>query len=727
MPNKITNEKLEGMLWDIRRYGAHHKDSAFDFITLLEGKPIFSYQQCIGCLLYIVQTLVFDKAEAEILLAAFGLLKGYEHIDSIEARREKYYRHSWQERKWSNLQSSSQKLENESMIRLAKKLLILIARDEWRAFIVDAPKKWELPTPSYLKENPTPFPFHNLPYVKNPHFTGREDKLKEICANFYDSKSPVRVQTISGMAGVGKTQLALEYAYQYYEDYENGLMWLNAETLETLSQTVFELLKQKGFPDNKLESRRAFLSWLENHNGWLLVYDNVEDYAILQSFMPKSDTGHILVTSRLGSAYRGGSLIEIPVFTEDAAASFLRRRTGLEDKEGAEKLAQRLGYFPLALGQAAAYIAETPDESFSSYLELLEQYGLSMLEDSTSTADYKLTVRASFEISFEKIQMGGAWQLMNICAFCAPDNIPLSWFIRHNAVLLAPLHADIVDRRTRNAIINKLVRYSLFRYGNGLLSVHRLLQEVIREVQDISPGSLEGVVSCFDLFCTGIMARSCSADNKMIIASVPHAFAAAEHFEKELLKDEINEANSMLLMVAEVYYEFSALALVFVNYQDIEIYLPKIQRAREIRENILGLKDDSTIASYFQEAMAYIELDDREKGLELLSIAEENTHLLLSTDLLDSVASVLIRRLARMYVVVAEYLLKNSDTDTDIEAALGLYKEALKIQTAMLGENHRNTKFTQMRVDLLEGRAIPDTEWKDLFNIYAEEMGLGPN
>ena len=372
---------------------------------------------------------------------------------------------------------------------------------------------------------------------RNPNFIGREKQLKQI-NNYFHDKSNEPIQVIWGLGGVGKTQLALEYAYEFESVY-NVIWRLKVETFESALRGARDFTTQQQLFDEDSGDDvviNAFLRWFETKANWLLILDNIEDFNVAYQFLPKKINGHVLITTRL-SVIPIGKAMEIDVFTPDVALEFLQKRlkTQLHDTEriNAESLAKRLGYFPLALEQAAAYITETPGEDFGSYLSLLEQHGLDILDDAVPTTFYKLTVKATWQISIAKIQMESALQLMNICAYCASDNIFLEWFIKYSYALLEPLQADIADRRMRNRLIKELVRFSLFRYENDSLSLHRLLQEIIREEHQ---KEYKWVMGCFNLYLTGLIKTNTKTDDrKEIVINAPHALKAAEHMESLIL------------------------------------------------------------------------------------------------------------------------------------------------------------------------------------------------
>ena len=331
----------------------------------------------------------------------------------------------------------------------------------------------------------------NLP-GGNRFFYGREIHLAVIAERF---QSGIHVQGLSGMGGVGKTQLALQYAHTHLTDY-GVVWWLNAENRLTLQCGISAFLSsQKLMPKGADVDgvRRAFLDYFEHHGGWLLIYDNAEygtseTYAALKDFFPQSTAkGHILLTTRCRCPFEDAVQMEIPVFDTVAAVEFLQHRSRLGDSPQAEKLAKRLGCLPLALEYAAAYIRETPGVDYASYIQKLEQYSVKVLDRKVGQLDYKMTVRETFHITLDKLLEDAptnpisrsAAQFLNICAFLAPDNIEIGIFAAYGGCLPEPVKSVLKNELDRDELVRELTRYSLVRVERDAMSMHRLLQEVL--------------------------------------------------------------------------------------------------------------------------------------------------------------------------------------------------------------------------------------------------------
>lgn len=235
-------------------------------------------------------------------------------------------------------------------------------------------------------------PFHNLPHSRNPYFTGRKDKLKLVRSNFQSGDIVSLVQSMSGLGGVGKSSVALEYAYQNFDLYDT-IWWINAESLETTLSAFMKFALVKGIiteDANSDEIIEEMKNWFGNNEKWLFIYDNADSNDFnkwLEPFFPQTRNGHVLITTRSNFFPKSVS-IDIIVFNEAEAVSFLEKRT---QKSGdgytsalAKILSERLQYLPLALEQAAAYVIETPGVTYQDYLNLMEKYGIDIFQKKTT-------------------------------------------------------------------------------------------------------------------------------------------------------------------------------------------------------------------------------------------------------------------------------------------------------------------------------------------------------
>ncbi|MFE5923065.1 SAV_2336 N-terminal domain-related protein [Streptomyces sp. NPDC056468] len=334
----------------------------------------------------------------------------------------------------------------------------------------------------------------NLPAATR-YFTGRTDESLRIHAALYPPRtglmrrraSPARVCVIQGPNGVGKTALALDYARSQL-DRHRFTWWLRAGRAD-----LVELAAAVGIPDH--DSYDVMLTrlrgWLAVHPGWLLVYDNADpaDPVIgeLREQLEAGD-GRLLITSNhTGWAGAGVEIIELDRWPEDEGLAYLHRRLQIDDEEEAIgyrllELGERLGWLPLALEQAAAYIRQA-DISVEEYLRALRP--------DTPVANL-------FQRAIERVaqQSSTAVDLLRLCAHLGSEDIPRSALAQHAAVLPHRLQQTVNDPTAFHTDVLLLVDHSLLqrsgeaRLGTAVLGVHPRIQHLAISQLDVD-GRLE--------------------------------------------------------------------------------------------------------------------------------------------------------------------------------------------------------------------------------------------
>ena len=337
---------------------------------------------------------------------------------------------------------------------------------------------------------PPKFPLDNLP-PPNPSFTGRLEQLAAIQKTFQSSSAAVAItQTIAGLGGVGKTQLALAYAHDQRDAYD--LIWrLRANDPAVLDGELRLLGTKLGLPlppDDAQAARTMVLSWLNgSEKRWLLIYDNADEITPreLRPCLP-GGRGHVLITSRRPH-WSQAQTVRLGVFTAEEAAAFWPRRlvqSGKLNQSEAETLAElaaELGCLPLALEQAAAYMA-TRQKSAAAYLRLYRERRRELWARAEPPDDYHATITTTWQMAFDHLrQTPGAAALLNLCCFLDPDDIPLAAITKHAAALPEELAAVLRDELARDDALAALQAYSLVTPADGALAIHRLAQAAARD------------------------------------------------------------------------------------------------------------------------------------------------------------------------------------------------------------------------------------------------------
>lgn len=328
-------------------------------------------------------------------------------------------------------------------------------------------------------------PIWNVPHLRNPNFTGREDLLTQLRDKLTSGEHAAVTQAVSGLGGVGKTQLATEYAYRHASDYEL-VWWVRSEEPARLASDYAGLAGALGLPEKDATEQSAAIEavrrWLEQNGGWLLVFDNVPGRQDVRDYLPQGGTGHVIITSRDPIWSGVASPLAVQVWPRGESIKFLVNRTDESDEAAANELAEAVGDLPLALERAAAYMDETR-RSIASYLDLFRGQQRDLLNRRDEAADYPLSVAAALELSIERVEEDtrAAADLLNLCAFLAPDDIPLDIIRAGTEHLPERLAAAARDDLAWDKAIGALLRYSLVERSGDALSVHRLVQAVTRD------------------------------------------------------------------------------------------------------------------------------------------------------------------------------------------------------------------------------------------------------
>ena len=227
------------------------------------------------------------------------------------------------------------------------------------------------------------YPPFIVPFDRNPHFTGREPQLAELEEKFSERGQTTKM-AITGLGGVGKTQLLLEFVYRVRDTYQNcSIIWIPATNMESLEQAYLGVAQQLGIPrwaEDKANVKRLVQNYLSKDSAgkWLLVFDNADDIDMwtanpsrngepgqLIGYLPRNECGCVSFTTRdrkTAVKLTNTNIIEVSEMDEDVTAQLLQRSLTdpnlVKNQPDREARLEELTYLPLAIIQAAAYINE---------------------------------------------------------------------------------------------------------------------------------------------------------------------------------------------------------------------------------------------------------------------------------------------------------------------------------------------------------------------------------
>lgn len=373
--------------------------------------------------------------------------------------------------------------------------------------------------------------FFLKPHVRNPDFCGRQNMLSQVeihlaprSRSSTEFKMGIQSFALCGLGGIGKTQLAIEYAFSRRHLYDM-VFWIHAESIAKLNQSFMNMAAELHLldvknPGSQVLGRNVAFEWLSNssegldaegtdidHPGavkWLLIFDNVDNPDSLHDFWPTSGTGSILMTSRdpytkhrryRNHVSRGG--IDLDLLSMAESANLLQRLSdGYWDKDlsgnaSFAALYERLEGLPLAIVQMSAFI-QARQLTLQEVVDMLvkDQYAARVLGSNPGPyhSHYNHTVCTVWALDDLDNR---AKCLLDVLSFLDPDNI-------NEGLLMKPPTEqpfqhfpsdkfDYIDART------SLLRASLIKRDpeDSQLTIHRLVQNVVR----IRLGKHQGVAT----------------------------------------------------------------------------------------------------------------------------------------------------------------------------------------------------------------------------------------
>ncbi|MFF5607667.1 tetratricopeptide repeat protein [Streptomyces cellulosae] len=609
-----------------------------------------------------------------------------------------------------------------------------------------------LPTPDSVGARPG---LSNVP-IRTDLFVGRAAELGRLDAAL--GKGQAVIQAVHGLGGIGKSTLAAHWAatrdHSYYP-----IRWIIAESPLDVRRGLAELATDLEPALSRLlsaeEQAQWALQWLASHTGWLLVMDNVDKLSDIENLLARAPGGKFLITSRSASGWRGIPTVPLDVLEEGEAIDLFTRivsPTGTGDLNGVSELCRELGYLPLAIEQAAAYLAQNPHVSPRAYLQLLSQYPASMFRQSAEDTDEGRTIARIWHVTLDKISAKQplAVDLLRALAWYAPDAIP--------DVVPSALLDGYADPPEIHEAIGLLVAYSMISAdpGTRTYSVHRLVQSFLRSPDPSDPHRVPNLIDRARNLAThlhsAVPENSEGPSSKEIWAGlIPHI----DHLFEESVPDKIDaltvlESTGVHLLQEgkfrqAVGYLERALAgaaqhlgaehpwtLTYRHnlasaYQDIHDFrraIPLYKRTLEKREVLLGKEDPETVITRSALACAYAQSGDTAQAIPMLYQVLEHRERTLGNLHRDTIAD--RHNLACAYrdagdqsraiplfeqvLTAANEVLGEDDPQTltylhnlateysvteNLDRAVPMLERALEVNTRLHGEDNHHTLLSQ--------------------------------
>jgi tetratricopeptide (TPR) repeat protein len=298
-------------------------------------------------------------------------------------------------------------------------------------------RAYEPPAPPDADTIPDPGPLppgSRVLLARNANFTGREDALQTLARTLLHGAGAALVtQAVQGMGGVGKTQLAVEFAHRYGRFF-HGVHWINAAEPETLEAEVAACGRAMGlqpWPEQLPDQVGVTLAAWQRGGPRLLILDNLEDVATARAWLGRLSGGplRVLLTARLADwpGDLGLAALRLDTFSPEESRALLEKTSEVsETSEVWDALAERLGHLPLALDLAGRYLKRHPRKRVAEYVEELDEVlaHRSMRrwrEDLGNPTGHDLDLMATFALSWEEVEDPAAQRLFQMAGTCAPN------------------------------------------------------------------------------------------------------------------------------------------------------------------------------------------------------------------------------------------------------------------------------------------------------------------
>ena len=584
--------------------------------------------------------------------------------------------------------------------------------------------------------------YYEIPNRRVNGFVGREDILHEIDEALSNGSSP-HYAVLQGMGGQGKTQVALEYCHRKRNNPYSAIFWVDATTQDTVERSfasISEHIKRR--TDNLLDVKarvafvlKTFTSWTVQ---WLMVFDNYDNTAAfpnIQDFIPQSEFGAILVTSRHPDSSvlvinQSSRFIKLSGLDENDAVALLIQQSQTKEAVAtdAKKIVERLGCHPLALTQAGAYIKKRKLR-LSKFMDHYKRRKKIILESTPLLSQYRkrlgnaeeetsLNVFTTWELSFRQLQSeafedGVEAKLLTLLAYFNEKDISEQLFAIFNANKEQILKSTKLTLWLKAFVSSETDQWDSDFFGDVLLrlSDSSLLQAFARGLDGFYHASLHPLIKDWIRLRTD---KSASQENtyvaSMLVSKILINTWQKEHFDLPLLAKQ--DIASHIIALDESYQEFfipqpfiPSNQKIFDEFRISQFWFAKFllttgsyhlseimyQRLNVQNEKILGLEHPSTLHNMSGLASTYRNQGRWKEANELEVQVMETCLRVLGLEHLDTLTS--IANLASTFSTrgrwkeAEELLLQVMETSSRV---LGLEHHVTLTSMANLASIYRN-------------------------------------
>jgi tetratricopeptide (TPR) repeat protein len=541
----------------------------------------------------------------------------------------------------------------------------------------------EMPTDQIPEPAVMPQGSHSPNIRPNPLFVGREKELKQL-AVWLKGKSAVaigQVAAATGMGGIGKTQLASEFAHRYGQFFAGGVFWISFSESELIPSEIAACSKFSEDIPLDIRVNKASSEW-QSEIPRLLIFDNCDDFDLLAQWLPPTGASRVIVTSHQSSWDLALDIKHLPLGLferSESIALLLKFRPDLDiDDPNLKAIASELGDLPLAIHMAGSYLqAYRHDITPEQYLIALRKPGLlehvSLNKGDFSPTGHDLNVGRTFAISIDRLDRKNETDrlatrlLARIACFAPGELIP-------RGLLKASVGEDIENILFSNGMKRLLGLGLVEENETGDVRMHRLVACFVSNTlqDDEALGNVEQVVSyvASKANASGFPARMQSI--------LPHL----QHLTGQALKREDEQAA----------YFSNSLGYYLESLGDYQSARPYFEQALAIRKKVLGEEHPDTASSLNNLGGLLDSMGDYQGARPFYEQALAIRKKVLGEEHPDTASS--LNNLGGLL-----------DSMGDYQGARPYLEQALAIFRKVLGPDHPNTKLVQQNLELLDKRS----------------------
>ncbi|KJZ74929.1 hypothetical protein HIM_05660 [Hirsutella minnesotensis 3608] len=349
--------------------------------------------------------------------------------------------------------------------------------------------------------------YNNIPFAANTKFSGREDVL-DTMGEYLDPEAaapPLKSIALFGMGGVGKTQIAIQYAYRNIDKFD-VILWIAADNAIAVGQSFRTIADGLNLFGNEEEIKDAAAAiyktknWLAaTKSSYLLIFDNADDLTALKAAWPGTIRGSVLLTTRdfTVATSLATKHVLVDALGDENGSRMLLKALDLEypspdDEQHAFAISKTFGGLPLALAQVGGFIKQRK-MSLKEFMPLYERYSAKIEARKAPGSDYEHTLSTVWNVSFDKLTETSA-SLLNLLSFFDPDGISEDILLQ-GSQQISDEFSFLSDEMDIGDASEDLLRSALVNRASDLaiLSIHRLVQSAVQKRLSESES-----IKCFD-------------------------------------------------------------------------------------------------------------------------------------------------------------------------------------------------------------------------------------